>query len=584
MRGLRLYSAILVAVLFVFFAGIYWPLQNTTSLNKDSALKEQELQDFQTANAYFKRGKYEEALAYISLYQDSINDRAGLQNEWLNLLVKVSEKMMDIPELVLINEHYPEVLKEHEKASLLVAENYLMNGKDKEYEALRNRFIGGETYKNQWAILDVDHLLLQGKYFESYQALESKILSGKEEVLRLIKLALLNAADNPEKALSYLKDANKLDPSDVDVTLYTVRLLENQRNHEAALETYKKAILDNPTSLLLRDQLGVFYIYHEQFDKAIDVWEKGLEVAGDDLMQAEILSKLIVFNKLIHPEKNDWHRYLPLNSPLMPLISYLISLKPDQYVDLTTYSLLPLKNEYLKKEQVLYWLSLLDALKRGDEPLSLKLIHENPFKEISYNARLEFALLQALNYRKTGTLLPLELNFEPSNQPLIEALTKGDQTIDASIEALLKSPEIFSAIFMQFGLIESALQLHKMTVIPEHFPEFVTLDLIHALRQNRGDEIALKFAANQTQTVDIAFLIQELNAREALKAGNHELATRIYESIMNQSFEAKSYLARKAFKENEWDKAKLLTEELLKKYPDHPLLLDNLKKIQEKSG
>lgn len=72
---------------------------------------------------------------------------------------------------------------------------------------------------------------------------------------------------------------------------------------------------------------------------------------------------------------------------------------------------------------------------------------------------------------------------------------------------------------------------------------------------------------------------KELLARIALVENDVPEATKLYASIKDQSSEAKSFLARKAFEDKEWTLARQYTEELLKTYPDNPVLRDNLEKV-----
>ena len=56
-------------------------------------------------------------------------------------------------------------------------------------------------------------------------------------------------------------------------------------------------------------------------------------------------------------------------------------------------------------------------------------------------------------------------------------------------------------------------------------------------------------------------------------------ADKIYQQIENVSYEAKSYLARKAYGHKEWDKAEQFTQELMIAFPDQLKLRENLLKI-----
>jgi thioredoxin-like negative regulator of GroEL len=217
--------------------------------------------------------------------------------------------------------------------------------------------------------------------------------------------------------------------------------------------------------------------------------------------------------------------------------------------------------------------------------------------------------------------------------------------IPEDLQSVLTSPEAFTAAFLAAGWAEAAIELHNATVFPSTFPDWVALDYVKALRQNSGNADALDFAHAQKQTPEMVLLIGELDiasnntdaaltdlaelaktdtdigakaawmisliyidktkydeakevilnqprlskevlgqetlARIALLEGDVEEADSMYSAIVKDSSEAKSYLARKAFQNKNWKKAKELTEDLLKQYTNNALLRENLKKIEE---
>ncbi len=587
MRSLKIYSTILATVLFVFFGVIYWPvlgkLKNESLTH--SAEEDLEVANLQLAENHFKKAEYDQVSELISYHQDSISARSDIGEEWLNLLVLLSEKTFDIPQLVLINEYHPDALAKNEKASLLVAESLVMHENNESYELLREKWRGKESKLQPWAILDADHLLLQGRYSEGAKLLETK-LEGRDEIARLTRLSLLNVAENPEKALDYLSEAQKLDPSDLDVFLYQTKILEKLKKNKEALKVYTNAILKNPKSIFMQDQLADFYIRLGKYPEAIKTWEKALSTTlkDDDYIQGEAFVKLYFFDRILHGQKNDWKKYIPLNTPLKPLISYLLNLKNDEFVNSEAFKSLPHHEEYSDQIQVVYWLSLLDALKQNDQEKALSMILNSPFKEDSVDKSLEMNLLQAIHFQKTGSLLDVSMQeFAATEHPLLNGLN-GRQALTEDIQALIKSDEIFSSILLANGWTDAALNLHKMEVIPDHFPSWLKMEISLAMRKNQGDEAALKFASKQSQDAKLNLVAQEMTARIALKNGNMEFATRIYESLKDSSFEAKSFLARKAFKESDFQAAEKLTLELLQKYPDNRMLIDNLNKIQAKKS
>ncbi len=225
---------------------------------------------------------------------------------------------------------------------------------------------------------------------------------------------------------------------------------------------------------------------------------------------------------------------------------------------------------------------------------------------------------------------------------------KGEVTVSPDLEALLKGPEAFTAAFLASGWNEAALALHHLAVLPDNYPSWVAVLITQAYRLNKSNELALKFALAQKETPGLSLIIgelliankdldaalerltkltkvegevgyraswlvgliyidkgqyeqarttidaqptlskdmlgKEMMARIALLEGNTALADTIYNSIESTSSEAKSYLARKAFEQKDWKKARELTEQLLRDYPTNPLLQQNLTKIIEEQS
>ena len=217
--------------------------------------------------------------------------------------------------------------------------------------------------------------------------------------------------------------------------------------------------------------------------------------------------------------------------------------------------------------------------------------------------------------------------------------------IPDDLHNLLISDEAFTAAFLAAGWVEAALNLHTLTIMPNNFPDWYAPKLVAAYQENRSNFAALEFATKQLETEELILSIadimfnekdmdaalekvtpliemdsqigyraavisskifidkkewenaknivnsnprlvgdivgKEILSRIAHLEGNKELADRMYASIKNDSTEAKSYLARKAFMDNDWTTAKELTEDLIEEFPDNPMLRENLRKIVE---
>ncbi|MGA8164184.1 MAG: hypothetical protein WB791_04055 [Waddliaceae bacterium] len=208
---------------------------------------------------------------------------------------------------------------------------------------------------------------------------------------------------------------------------------------------------------------------------------------------------------------------------------------------------------------------------------------------------------------------------------------------------LLSSKEAFTAAFLAADWEEAALQLHSLPIIPHTFPRWIPYQLTQAIHHNRSLLEALEFASLHTSTPELSLLraeliitagntdsaLESLNtlaaldsdvgfraawltsllyieekkydrarstiyaqprlvqeilgqetlARIALLEGDFSLADTLYSAIVQKSSEARSYLARKAFSEKDWKRARALTEQLILEHPDNAMLKENLQKI-----
>lgn len=238
---------------------------------------------------------------------------------------------------------------------------------------------------------------------------------------------------------------------------------------------------------------------------------------------------------------------------------------------------------------------------------------------------------------------PLIVAIEEFSQP--GALNKPDAKIPEGLHALLMSKDAFSATFLAAGWLESALNLTHLGIFPKEYPEWYTYGITQAIRYNKGDLAALDFATKQIASPQLSMLIGELlvssgspdagldqlkklstldsdigfrsawlasllyierqdypKAREivmaqprladnilgketlariALLEGKNEEADQMYSAIEKDSWEAKSYLARKAFQNKDWVRAKELTEQILAEFPNNELLRKNMAQILE---
>jgi hypothetical protein len=656
MRKAIAFLGVLIAVLVVLLGVNYIPIIKEKARDQKRQ-QEIEAQDYTKAQELLEAGKPEEALAVIHTYKDEIEQLSHVGVRWLQLFVLASAQTKDISQLVLLFEFFPEIFKEYETAALLVANAYITTNQLKDYKKIRSLWTDREIKIAAWFILDVDQLLLEGRYNEAIELLKSRNFKDKADVSRLVRLALLYSGEDPKTAWKYLGEAHSKDPQNPDIHSYRAKLLESVGKNSLAHQEYQAASRLQPENLFLKEQLAEFYLRKRQYPLAVQTWKDSLKPPSLDTLWV----KALFWDRVAIPVTFDWERTAIPQGKLEKLITYLISLAPGEFWNQEKFERLANGKFYLKSQQETFWLKLIQAFKQGNEKEAFSLLKYNPFHPVVWNSELELALKRILTYRKTGffkveeapvpklinenqqlnepALLFKELE-ELAHLPENEILKKK---IPEDLHELLTSKEVFAIAFLVSGWTEAGLHLHSLAIIPSQFPDWVAPIITQALRQNRTVIQALEFASLQKPTPELAFLqaemmieggdtnaaleklnkltkldtdigyrsawlasllyierkdydnsrlviytqprlVQDLLGQETLARiahleGNGELADKLYTAIEKKSPEARSYLAKKAFAEKNWNKAKELTEQLMKDYPENLMLKDNFQKI-----
>lgn len=653
-----LFMVFTIGAILGFF---YWPNRAPTP-EQLQRQRETEQRDLASAQKLLEGNQGKDAMQIIHSYDAKLSKKDEFSDQWRDLFIEASMQTENTSPLIYLYEYFPNSFQNHERASILVGNALLLQGKTSNFDKLRDMWKGRETEKEQWFILDVNDLLAQGNQHEAINLLKSQNFKDqKKESARLVKLALLQVYDQPREAWENLESAYKLDPQNSGIRSYRGKLLEVVGKNPLALGEYIAAVQTEPSNKILQDQLADFYLRSGKYQQALSIWEKALASPSYDF----IWLKAFFWNRVTTPIKFDWKENKSPQGPLKPLVDYLSHLKPNQFWDKSLFESTVLNGSlFLNSSQDTFWLRLLQMLKDKNETGAIELLMYNPYVKESWNPELELALRRILQYRKEKTFIseekfssdtvlstpsvPFFEQLKQLSKKEEEAVAQGlvSPPVPADVASLISSPDAFAAAFLATGWFEAGLELHTLDKIPDDFPDWYALLLTEALRTNRGDDIALEFASKQKQTSALRMMIaeiliasgkkndaiadleklsndsneeiankaklllsllylengnvkkakeivnssktfsqqvagQETLAKIALKEGNKQEAEKIYSGIKDKSLEAKSYFAKKAFKENDLKTARELIEELLKEYPDNPVLQENYQKILE---
>ncbi len=466
---------------------------------------------FARTRELLRSGKPADALA-LCLSQSHANSRF----DWPQLELEALVGLRDLARVTAFYERTPDRVLRHEEGSVLVARAFLHTRQPAKYERVRTAWKGREQRPDLWLALDADALIVAGKPADAEKLLRSKTLAGKLDAVRLSRLALLVARRNPNEAWRLLDQASQLDSHNPDYRSFRAQMLEAAGRTDTALVENVAALVCDPHSPSLRDQLAEFHRRRNQYDLALETWREGLAAPSVDFLWL----KTAFWGRVIQP--------LPLEAgqvpagALEPLARAVINLKPGEYWDTNTLGNLPELRHHLQDRQELFWLQLLGRLRQQQEKEALELVTFNHFKNRSWQRELETAVRRILLYRQKRTLNAPDwvavgaATGNQSHQFFVqietaarEERTKGAGHVPAELDSVLRGPDAFAAAFMAAGWREAALQLHPSEPPRTPHPEWLAYGLAQLLRANRGEKEAQAFLAQQAPAPSLELLHAE---------------------------------------------------------------------------
>lgn len=528
-------------------------------------IRSQEQRSFQRAQQLITEGRGGEALILIrhrnQLYPQT--DAAARQS-WQELEVAAATQASALSRLLALYEKSPDLFKNQEGATLLLARALVHSGNFAVLDQLRAEWQGREKLAPGWFELDVDALLVRGKRTEAIELLNGRSFEGAADCGRLARLALLSTPTNLKEAWTYLDRAAKLDPRNAEVRLFRGQILEGVGQSALAHHEFQAAFNSNTNNPFFREQLGEFLRRHGRYELAVRTWAGGLTNAqATDLLWL----RTAFWTRMVHHLNCDLSTEPPYG-PQTAFVKYLAALPRDRFWDGAAFEKTAEATRYQKQLQEVLWLQLLDALQNGREVDAARLLDFNSFRPQSYQPDLESALIRVLSFRKTGRLafpvnvnIPLVTDESTPRHPLLTALDtytrEPNKPLPPELDRLLRGNNAFAAVVLAAGWAEAALNLPRDDVLPDGSPDWLTYGFMQALRFNRGNAEALAFAARQKPSPTLELLQceillsetgtnQALPKLERLAASDTEVGQRAAQLIIETHFDRKQYDAVRA--------------------------------------
>lgn len=513
---------------------------------------------FAKAVEFFKIGEMEEVLNIIQHHEDSLNYETLQGKEWVDLFLATVTATGDHAVLEDLYADFPAAFQKDEETSLLLANYFLSQKNLVGYNHIQKEWRKNGAEEQAWFFLDVDAYLIDQRQEEAIELLQSRSFAGAADCSRLIRLSLLTLKDDPNLSWKYLKEAELKDPSNPDIHLYRASLLESIDHKAEAEAQYAESVKKDPNNIFLKDELAEFYLRLGQTSSSLMLWREILAEIPID----SIWIKALFWDRIVGRGDFDWSTLDLPSGEKKTVIAYLRDLPQGRFWDQEAFERIANGKKLVANEDSFFWLKFLDLLESGESQEALDLLTASGKEVIpqQFPTWIAVDVVRALDAEKGyGEALKFAVLQEPSEELscLIDQLLKAAKN-DEAVMAKLKP--------MAKELTEKGAKLSW---------------LISRLYIDRGNFTAARQTI-LTQPLLVDLLAgKELLARIAMLEGDRPLASRLYLEIENRSFEAKSYLAREAFQEKNWGRARQITEELLQSYPDNPILLDNLRKITQ---
>ncbi len=486
---------------------------------RQEVLARQEQRAFVKAEALLKSGEPFQALV---LQQTQARPNSSL--DWAGVQLRALVGLRDVGRLSQIYEREPSRVLTNEQASLLVARGYSHSRRPSDAEKVRKAWRNREVDKASWLVFDSDALILTGKPKDAEKLLRSQTLPGKDDAVRLTRLAILVAKTNLSSAWQMLGQAVELDPQDADIRLFRGQLMEGVGRMEAARFEYASAVICRTNDAFVRDELAEFYRRRGNYPLAIQTWTEAMPTNAPDYFWL----KAGFWSKMVSPTKLEASAITP--GSLKLIAQWLVGLPPEQFFETNTFTRSPDFERLRGQRQELYWLHLAELLRHGQEAAAMEALGFNKFRPNSWEPDLEVALLRILHYRSKANpqkvpskslkvsvagLTPVggtnqHQFFTDLAQAAAAEATGSKKAVSPELDAVLLGPDAFTAAFLAAGWREAALLLHRGVQSTVAHPMWLSYGLAEAIRSNRSAKAALEFLESQPHAPELELLAGEI--------------------------------------------------------------------------
>ncbi|MGM0417325.1 MAG: tetratricopeptide repeat protein [Thermodesulfobacteriota bacterium] len=273
---------------------------------------------YHLGEAYLGTKKYQHARDTLYKAVKSQPDRVQPKLSLIETIKNMSDNSENKEE---ITELFKEIISlKPERIEPLVELSFFYNNHG-DYEEADNTFkpVAEEYSKSEKEISRLIHNYIKNEEFEKSDFIVSKIYqSTGDDKIYMILGALYNKEGLKDKALSAYKAVPDDSENYTNASAASAFIHAENKNYKKAVSLLKKSLEINPGETLLLITLGNIYEEQLEYEKAVNTYQKGLDLASDDDRLWSFYYRLgVVYDKQKNKEKS------------IEMMKNALDLKPD---------------------------------------------------------------------------------------------------------------------------------------------------------------------------------------------------------------------------------------------------------------
>lgn len=509
-KTIKLIGIIAGVIALLAVALVFW---------RNSVIERRHLASLQQVEKLLEEQSSREALVLINARPGG-GDSREIDQRWLAAEVEACAQLGLIARLQTLLSMSPSLTLSNENAALILARAYLHGGEINKGLDIAQSWQAKSDRPHLWFAYTVDTELFQGKRDQAYQLLSSKKFEGPGDSVRLSRLALLSAQEDPTVSWNLLAEAYTANPQDTDVRSFRGQILETLGSNQLARVEYVAAHVASPQNFVLRDQLAEFYRRQGSFLNAQQTWEPALTNRPPAFLPLKATFWSRVARPVNLPEFD-----LSDQDPLSALVDFITELPEDHFWDEAKFKQLKRSRFFESQRQELYWLKLLETFRNNDLETATQMVRGNPFRERVFDPTLDRALAAWLSWKETGLLDAYGINLEQiqinptrhsflnsiAEQMKLEKQNRNAFKLHEDLANLFQSESAAGLIFLTAGWLNAGLDLLGPHDWESDTPSWIPYSVTQAIRAVDGPEKALEYAKRQPPSDELELVIAELH-------------------------------------------------------------------------